>query len=326
MLKLLKWIGILFVVFMIIGATISIFESPEDKSCDEIVRLIEPDVDSVVTKDSLESLNNLENILNDMSNDQKNQKLECWVNTFGGGIKRDKWNGKTASELYNEQKERLAPQIEKAKQIAKAKAKKEAIQKSKRLALAKSKGFESYKAYKNSEDKRLLAIAKKEKASKHLFTNYQKKFEQGLIDFYNIFSEATNDIQREKLMMKNNQDLTKQMEKTNYQFKNICGKLSFTEAKGYKIWSITVRSDEHKSLFNNFGSVEYIDNFVDESSEVFKTISTLSQYNDDVVCIDGYFGESKYKKLTTYSYYEGREKLRHYSNDFAVHIESIKKK
>jgi len=154
----------------------------------------------------------------------------------------------------------------------------------------------------------------------------QTTFEKGLIDYYNIFSEAKNNIQKERLTIQNNKDLKALMKNTDYQFKNICGKLYFKESNGYKKWSITIKSDKHKSIFNNFGWVEYTDNYISEDSKVFQTISEFDQYGDDEVCIDGYFGESKYKKLTKYSFYRAREVLRHYSNNFAIHIESLRKK
>jgi len=158
-------------LFLIMIFTFSGCDILGTENCRNITDKTEEIVDSIVQEKKVEDIEKLKIYIDGLTNEQKSEKLDCWVNSFGGGIDRDQLNGLSIIELYekyslialenNGFKSLEAYQAKFAKskgfntysQYKKAEAEK--------LALANSNGFDTYAEYKKEEEKRAnLELAK----------------------------------------------------------------------------------------------------------------------------------------------------------------------
>ena len=142
-----------------------------DDTCRDIRYATEDNVDLLVQNQSIDAIANLKNDIDKLTEEQKNTKMDCWVNSFGGGIQRNQLNGLSIMELYDKYsllalqdkgyKDLSSYQLELAKSKGFNTYKEYTNAKVEKLALAKSKGFNTYEEYKKAEAKKAdLALAK----------------------------------------------------------------------------------------------------------------------------------------------------------------------
>ena len=86
-------------ILIIISATGCLDEYTE--TCSKIKDDSQMIIDKMIQDNSIEDVLKLKTYINTLTEKEKNEKLQCWVNSFGGGIKREPYNGLSISELYN---------------------------------------------------------------------------------------------------------------------------------------------------------------------------------------------------------------------------------